>query len=383
MNSFQRERLACAWFFGSIGLIYGIFTARMPALKAMTQASDGQIGFLLLAFGGAAFLGLLASGFVIDKLGAKLVMSASALLATVGLTVAALAISYWQLLAFALLAGIGNGFCDVAMNAQGVTIERRHGVLCMSSLHACFSLGGVLGSLSGSVFAALSLSPFVNFLAVGCGYLLLLPWAFTNTIAEPAIAKSAGPKSGRIPFFVYFLGLLCLCCYVSEGSVGEWGSVLLHSVKNASQQQAALVFACFSATMVIGRFYGDRLRRRLGDFRIVLCGSLISGCAMAVVLLSPWPLLCLGGYVGMGVGFAPIVPIFYSLAGSVPGLSPGRAISTVSTLAYTGLLFFPPFLGMLGDSLGLNNALWIIVGACLCVTLGSFGLRSRLAAMQV
>lgn len=166
-----------------------------------------------------------------------------------------------------------------------------------------------------------------------------------------------------------------MLCYVSEGSVGEWGSVLLHSVKNASEQTAALVFACFSTSMVIGRFFGDRARAAFGESRLIFFGSLLSGLAMMIVLLSDKPLICLTAYAVMGIGFAPVVPIIYSIGGRVKGISPGRVSSAISILAYSGLLFFPPFLGMLGQSIGLDNALWVIVATCFAITVGNIFLR--------
>lgn len=372
---YKRERLACAWFFGAVGLVYGIFTSRLPALKAMSGANDAQIGFLLLAMGSSALCGLLFSGFMMERAGPKKLMAAAALFSTVAMIIAGLSFSYWQLLVFCMLYGLGNGFCDVAMNAQGMTIERRYDRLCMSSLHASFSLGGVLGSASGSVFAAFELSPFWNLLLISAAFMTLLPWAYKNTVPASAPGRKAKEPKQRLPLFVYFLGCMAMLCYVSEGSVGEWGSVLLHSVKRASQQEAALVFGCFCVSMVIGRFFGDRLRVLFGAFRIVLFGSLISGAAMAVVLLSAQPAVCLCAYAVMGIGFAPVVPILYSLGGRVRGVSPSRASSAISVLAYSGILFFPPFLGMLGQSIGLGRALWIIVGSCACVSLGSFFLR--------
>lgn len=378
LSDFQKERLACAWFFGCIGLIYGIFTARLPALKAMTEANDAQIGFLLLAFGVSGFCGLLASGMIIERLGPGLIAAAATIFFTTALIIASLAFNYWQLISFCLIGGFANGLCDVAVNAQGMDIERRYKRLCMSSLHACFSLGGVLGSLSGSLFAALNLSPFLNFLIVALLYFCFWHWAYRNTKAGRAPKKNEAGKKTPIPGLVYFLGFMAMLCYVSEGSVGEWGSVLLHSVKNANEQTAALVFACFSTFMVIGRFFGDRARSAFGEFPLVIWGSILSGSAMAVVLLNSNPLICLCAYAVMGIGFAPIVPIIYSIGGRIQGIPPGRVSSAISILAYSGLLFFPPFLGMLGQSIGLGNALWVIVGTCFLVAAGSLRLRLNL-----
>lgn len=371
-GSFSRQRLACAYFFASCGLSYGIFTSRMPALKNLVNASDGQIGFLLLAFGGFSFCGLLSSKFIIERAGARIITGAAPLVFMSALTIGSLAFSYWQLVGFCVIAGLATGLCDVAMNAQGMMIEKRHNVLCMASLHACFSMGGVFGALTGSFFAALNLSPFWNFLIIcGC-YLLFWRWAFANSIAgETKKAATRQKARHRIPLLIYFYGLMSMLCYVSEGSVGEWGSVLLHTVKDASQQEAALAFAVFSVPMVICRFLTDKLRGIIKDFYIVFGGSLLSTMAMALVLISSRPILCLAGYFAMGIGFAPIVPLLYSRAGKTPGISAGQASSSMSLLSYTGLLFFPPFLGMLGDSIGLNNALWVITGCCACIVCGS------------
>lgn len=373
MSAFQKERLACAYFFAVPGLIYGIFTARLPALKAMTGADDGMIGFLLLAFGAASFTGLLSCNFVMEKAGARRVMGYSSLVFPAAMCVGGLALSYWQLLVFCMLGGFAGGLCEVAMNAQGVVIEKRYKVLCMASLHACFSLGGAAGSLTGSLFARLELAPVWNFLIISLLYLLVWPLAYNKIYDEKSGDKGGATSQGhaKLPLFIYLCGLMSMLCYVSEGSVGEWGSILLHSVKGAPQDQAALVFASFCTTMVIFRFMGDRLRGRFGDFPIVLFGGLLGAACMTFILLSSSPVACLLAYGVMGIGFAPIVPILISRAGQCPGISPGRATSMVSIMSYTGLLAFPPLLGMLGDVIGLGKALWIIAACCLGVALGS------------
>ncbi|MDE5831413.1 MAG: MFS transporter, partial [Desulfovibrio sp.] len=230
-------------------------------------------------------------------------------------------------------------------------------------------LGGMAGSLFGSLFAWLGLSPFLNFLIVCGGYLCLLPTAYKKLEKLDVGSRKDGKakSKSRVPLFIYLCGVASMLCYVSEGSVGEWGSILLHSTKGAPQDQAALVFACFCCSMVIFRFLGDRIRQTFDESLIVCVGGLIGTAAMSVVLLSSSPIVCLAAYAVMGIGFAPIVPILFSRAGKCPGVDQAKASSTMSVMSYTGLLVFPPFLGFLGDHIGLDSALWLIAFFCLCI----------------
>ena len=84
-----------------------------------------------------------------------------------------------------------------------------------------------------------------------------------------------------------------MCSYAVEGAAAEWGSLLLFTVKGASEQTAALVLGVFASATAICRLGGDYLRTRLGDFTISFGGSLLAACGMGIVLISPWPVLCL------------------------------------------------------------------------------------------
>lgn len=371
MTSFQKERLACAYFFAVPGLIYGIFTSRLPAFKEMTGADDGKIGILLLIFGLASLAGLLTSDRLMRRFRIKRVMGFTAILFAVGITCASLAFSFAYLMGWCILAGYAGGLCEVAMNAQGIAIEKRYNALCMASLHACFSLGGVAGSLSGSLFAAYMPLPIYNFIIICLFYFLFWPFAYHEIADSPQEEKKDAKSGKRLPLFIYLCGFMSMLCYISEGSVGDWGSILLHSTKGAPQSQAALVFGCFCVTMVIFRFFGDRLRQIFGDFKIVLFGALLGAGCMTTVLLSASIPVCLLAYAVMGMGFAPIVPILFSRAGQYPGVSASRASAAISILSYSGLLVFSPLVGTLGDIIGLGRAFWLVPAACLLVAAGS------------
>lgn len=427
---------ACAFFFACPGLAYGLFTSRLPGLKAQTGADEAQVGLLLLGLGMASVCSLLAGGWIVDRLGSRVATGIAAPVLLVAVTACGFAGSPAALALAMILAGAAMGLCDVAMNAQGIQLERTLRISCMAFMHACYSLGGVLGALTGALFAGLSLSPFLNAVAVLGLYALGIAPALrllldkeepppmsrqsgqsgpsepcdsaqiskhvsspTSTdvslsrASDPAasapdtdlqdapspIPSAEGVSQGSLlpPLFVILCGLLSMLCYAAEGSVAEWGGLLLHTVKGSSESAAALVFAVFSSVVVLCRLRVDRLRKRTGDAPLVLFGALLAAFAMGCVLVFSNPFVCLAGYALMGLGLAPIVPLLFSRAGACPGVSPGRASATVAFLSYSGLLFFPPLLGFAANAFGLERALVIVFVVCLIIAAGALVLRSH------
>ncbi len=377
-KAFTTRRLACAYYFACPGLTYGILTSRLPALKSQTGADDGQIGLLLLCLGLSSLAALLSSNALIARFGSRKVLCLSALVMVAGACLCCLAGKPLLLGVFCIVTGFGMGLADVSMNTQGIQLEKRWNASCLSSMHAAYSLGGVCGSLTGAAFAAFSLAPIVQAASVLGAYTCLAPWAGRRLLKDAGNSERKSrvrPGLRPVPLFVLLCGGMSMLAYATEGSVAEWGSLLLHESRGASEQVSALVFAMFSLAMVSCRLFGDRLRFLFGDFCLVLAGSLLAFCGLAAVLLSPAPFVCLIGYTFMGIGVSPIVPILFSRAGSHPGVSPREASAVVAILSYSGLLFFPPFLGFLAQREGLPRALLTVLAACALLAAGSFALR--------
>ncbi len=363
--SYASARLACMFYFMAPGLAYGLVTSRMPALKNMTGATEGELGIILLCFGLSALIGLAFAPRLIAKISAKTTLLASSLACMVFVVLVSFSSSVWFFgIAMALL-GICMGLCDVTMNVQGVEVERAYKKSSMNILHAGYNIGAAAAACAGSIFAATNFDVWVNFVLPVAIMAGMLWWAeprlVTENLEKPERSESSPlvsvePKK-RLPFLVWVCGLLCVCCYVSEGSVGEWGSLYLHQEKAAPESIAALVFAGFSICSLLCRLVADRLRNNFGDFLVSTAGATLALAGMLTVLsFSSWS-ICLIGYAMMGLGQAPIVPIAFSRAGAIKGVSTARATSLVSLLAYAGLLFAPPAFGLSAEHFGLHTAL--------------------------
>lgn len=363
--SYASARLACMFYFMAPGLAYGLVTSRMPALKNMTGATEGELGIILLCFGLSASIGLAFAPRLIAKISAKTTLLASSLACMVFVVLVSFSSSVWFFgIAMALL-GICMGLCDVTMNVQGVEVERAYKKSSMNILHAGYNIGAAAAACAGSIFAATNFGVWVNFVLPVAVMAGMLWWAeprlVTGNLEKPERSESSPlvsvePKK-RLPFLVWVYGLLCVCCYVSEGSVGEWGSLYLHQEKAAPESIAALVFAGFSICSLLCRLVADRLRNNFGDFLVSTAGATLALAGMLTVLSSSSWSICLIGYAMMGLGQAPIVPIAFSRAGAIKGVSTARATSLVSLLAYVGLLFAPPAFGLSAEHFGLHTAL--------------------------
>lgn len=366
--SYASARLACMFYFMAPGLAYGLVTSRMPALKNMTGATEGELGIILLCFGLSALIGLAFAPRLIAKISAKTTLLASSLACMVFVVLVSFSSSVWFFgIAMALL-GICMGLCDVTMNVQGVEVERAYKKSSMNILHAGYNIGAAAAACAGSIFAATNFGVWVNFVLPVAIMAGMLWWAeprlVTVNLEKPERSESSPlvsvePKK-RLPFLVWVCGLLCVCCYVSEGSVGEWGSLYLHQEKAAPESIAALVFAGFSICSLMCRLVADRLRNNFGDFLVSTAGATLALAGMLTVLSSSSWSICLIGYAMMGLGQAPIVPIAFSRAGAIKGVSTARATSLVSLLAYAGLLFAPPAFGLSAEHFGLHTALCVV-----------------------
>ncbi|MFM2407040.1 MAG: hypothetical protein RL223_4920 [Pseudomonadota bacterium] len=113
--------------------------------------------------------------------------------------------------------------------------------------------------------------------------------------------------------------------------------------------------------MALARFAGDWLRTRHDEASLLAYSAGLSAFAMAVVLVCADPWVALVGYVFVGAGLAPVVPILYNAATRVPGTSRAAAIASVSSIGYSGFLVGPPLIGAIAHALSLAAAMSVVV----------------------
>lgn len=373
---YRRGTLPCAFFFLFCGSIYSMTLSRMPAIKARTGMDDGNVGLGLFCFGMGSMAGLAACNVLVRHVASRSLLRLASLCLMVAVPLVGLVPGPASYCAVMAVVGFCLGLTDVCTNTQGILHERKREGYFLGFFQACYSFGGIVGAAAGFLFAALGIAPFWNFAAYSL--LCLAGWAVASPSLHDDIHLERGTRSRRrIPAFLVFCGFLLLCVLVSEGSIGDWGSIFLHSVKGAPESIAALSFGACALAMFVTRLFCDRLRERHSDFFLIFAGSFCVAGGLVIALVSPWPLLCLAGYLLAGFGGAPVFPIIMSRVGAHPGMEPAAACALASTLGFTGLLFVPPLLGWISRWHGLTTALIVPVIFALLLGAGSFAFRDR------
>ena len=234
----------------------------------------------------------------------------------------------WTAAAVLVLLGGLVGGMDVAMNANAVAVERRMGRAIMSSCHAWWSVGALIGAATGGVLIA-RFGPLGHSAAViprdarggrGGGERRCWP-----TRRRRRRAQGGRPARGLPGLLALLVGVMALFSMIPEGAVLDWSALYLKQELGASIEAAGLAFAAFSATMAIMRFSGDLDPRPAGGGADAADLDGGGGDGAARRGLGGERAGSGGGFAFAGIGIANMVPIAFSAAGNLPGLRRGSA----------------------------------------------------------
>lgn len=359
------EHRSVAVVFAAFGVFNGTWISRIPAIAEHLELNTTRLSLALLSAPvGQLVAAQLAPSLARRWTGASVTRAgiplAGALLVLPGIATGLTSLAL-SLAAF----GLAMGVLDIGMNSQGVVVERHLERPVMSGLHGVFSFGAFAGAGLGGAAAHLAIGPAPHFAAVGTlGALLGLAGA-RHLLGGQAEAVNPGREGADAPPRssilrrprVLLLGIIAFCVLFAEGSVENWSGVYLHRSLGGSLAVAPYGAAACGAAMAIGRLSGDRVIARWGRQRTLSGSAALAAVGLAVTVAASGLWAAVAGYAIFGFGVATIVPITFTLAGTLPGVSPAWAISRVTTIGFAGLYGAAPAIGLAAGAVGLRTSL--------------------------
>jgi len=352
------------------GALFATWGVHVPTVKAHFGLDESALAIAMLAGGVGALLALLQAGRVVGRHGPRAVVLATGVVCALCIAALLAFHLYFALLALMLVYGMASSLFDVAINAEASEIERLSGRALMSGFHGMFSLGGMAGAAAGGAVLAAGVGAQQHLLGAALCGLALIGAGCTAMLRMDGVTSQGHPLSlprGTLAL----IGLLAALGLIAEGAMYDWSVLYIKQELHSDAGTAALGYASFSAAMAAARFGGDWVRARMAAVALLRASGALGAAGMALALLVPHPIVALIGFALVGLGFANVVPVLFSAAARVPGVTPAHGIAAVSSLGYLGMMAGPPLIGLIAQAQSLTLGLFTIVVAAAVLALAA------------
>jgi MFS family permease len=358
-----RARAGITAIFFANGFCIGAWAVAIPEIKSLFGLSDAQLSIVLLAAGVGGLTAMPVAGVLPSKIGGtgralRISGPLNALLLAALPQTHLLSTGMVLLVACAFLFGFINILVDVPMNAHASVIETRWGSAIMSSFHAAWSAGGLIGSAFGGLLIARGAGPALQ-LGIEAAIALAIVVAASLTIG-------VGDTRAASRIFVLperkllALGLIAFLAVLVEGAVTDWSALYMRSEVGAPSGAAAIGFSSYAFMMIAGRLLGDSVVRAIGRTRTILYGAVLLFVGVALATGPVSGPAALVGFALVGLGVANMVPAAFS-ASAAAASSPSLGVATSATMAYASLLIGPPLFGAIATVSSLRAAFAILL----------------------
>ncbi|HWI63185.1 MAG TPA: MFS transporter [Symbiobacteriaceae bacterium] len=337
-------------------------------------ATAGTMGWLMASYSLAQFIFSPVWGRLSDRVGRKPVMLIGLAGYTISMTLMGLATSLTGLFVARTLAGIlSSATLPTAMAVIADSTTESERAKGMGILGAAFGLGVIFGPFIGGVLGAMQITlPFfvsAGLAAITFLFILgVLPESLrTRVVASPERASRWSAFNRET------VGLYLMAFVVTFSLAGLETSFpfLANDRLGLNERSVGYVYAVmgFVAAIVQGGLVG-RLKKVMGEERMIPAGLLVSALGMAGIALATTPVMATVAISLFGAGHGLIRPANASLISQRAKVGHGLAIGLLDSMDSLGRILGPVAGGAL---YAFRDSLPFVSGATLnLLALGSF-----------
>ena len=368
--------------FISLGLPDSMLGAAWPVMQGELGLPLAGAGLVSMIVSGSTIISSLFSGILIRRLGTGKLTLISVLMTALALLGYSFSQNYLWLCLIAFPLGLGAGSVDAALNDF---VARNFAARHMNWLHSFWGVGATTGPLimafmlnqTGRWQMGYRTVAIVQFTLVAILAISLPLWQRFTSPPSPQPATSGGKKQqirGMTPNLVAFFAY----CAV-EASTGLWAASFLVEQRGLSRVLAAGGASAYYLGITLGRFLNGFLSSHFEARNLVRGGQAMILLGVGLMFL-PFPILSLAGLLIIGLGCAPIYPtLLHETPRRFGAENSASLMGLQMAVAYCGLTFMPPLLGLTVDRFGLHLYPLGLLFLALMLTLGTERLNKVLA----
>ena len=388
----RRNRVAASLFFFIQGLVFSSWASRIPDIKRALNLNDVQLGGVLFSIPVGQLSAIAFSAWAVNRWGSRGSLGWSSVAYPLFLVPIGLAGDAWWLSVALFLFGFSTNIYNIAVNTQGVEVERLYGRNILASFHGLWSMGAFAGGVVSMALVAVGMSPVGHFLVIFAVSVITAQTA-RNYLTDERTDRAAAPADGGgqekrrkkslpekmrgLNAYLLLLGMVTFGSMICEGCMYDWSGVYFDQVVGVPDSMIRLGYIVCMCTMTMGRFVADRLVTRFGAPVLIRASGLLIFTGLWLAVLSPTPVAATAGCLIVGFGISSTVPVCYSMAGKAGHISSGNAITIVSSIGYLGFVLGPPLIGFMAHTITLRYTFGAIGCIGVLIAVMSFKLRRQ------
>ena len=334
-----------------------------PWLATEFSLSFAQLGTLASLFYLVSAFGQAAAGFLVDKLGARVVMFAGLALFALAAFIGSQATGYAMLVAVSVILGIANSpFHPV----DYTIINQRISATRIGHAYSVHGVSGTLGYASATLVMVLLAQQFGwrNALASAAVFalcVLAVAVTFRDAIDTRMVAKpqahASAPAESSLAFLRQPVVWMCFAFFFvitfSNSAIQNFATPALQAIVGLKLTVAATALTGYLLCSAIGQLAGGfAISRQWADPEKLIAGSLTASATLLVIAATGWAggigTLLLVMTAGLGTGVAgPSRDLLIKRA--TPAGATGRVYGTVYSGLDAGLAVSAPIFGWLMD----------------------------------
>lgn len=322
-------------------------SAAYGGVGGLTQEQLGRLGAVLFS---GLVVGILVTGPLADRLGAKPFAQLGCALVSASLAAAAFTQGYAQLGAALFFLGLGAGVLDMVLSPIVGALNPARRAAAMNWLHSFYCVGAVVTILAGTLI-----------LRAGLGWraacLLLTPLPAGLLVAfAPLRFPALSAEGGRLGLRAllrrgWFWGALAAIFLGGAGEMGlaQWLPAYAETALRYPAWMGGTALLLFSVAMAVGRMAIGAAGARLDPFRLMAWG-----CGLSVILFLggsflPVPPLALAACIAAGATGCCLWPTMLAVTADRYPDGGASMYGALAVFGNAGGIFMPWIVGWVAD----------------------------------
>ncbi len=322
------------------------------------------------------------TGIFQDRRGKRLTVNIGMIITAVGVLVPFLYYSHITAIIGFMILGIGNTILQVSANPLLLDVSSKNNEAANLSLSQFVkAIASMLGPIITAALAKYTGNWKLVFPVYAAISLISVLWLSSVRVEETRTDKKPATFGSVLGLFKKpFVVIMIISTFLLVGfDVGMNSNIAIYLQKkfDITLESASLGISIYFASLMIGRFLGGVLLRKINSYNFLITSIIITFIGLAGILLSSDLVITRIMIFIAGLGFSNTFPVVFAIV--INRMQDyANELSSLIILSVAGGAFIPPIMGLMSDNFGIAASIFVLLACMVYVSFaGWYALKTR------